>query len=1409
MARHSRQMSFALVAAAAVAVAVSGMAAHEAFAEPEIALDPRGEAEDTGQTFLNGGNDVKVFTYNGRTYAVVSAFIEGAHLLDITNPSAINPLNDGGQQSRNVQPSAGRITAVAEYTVGGKPYFIVTWSVSNAIQAFKIAEPGDRDGSGGAIKKVGTLVNRPNVLINAAMLGGASDLFIYSVGNKHYAAVTAEGVDRLTVVEVTDPNALGAHGSVKGSIADSGSLLLDGPSGIEHYQTNNRHYAVVVSSGDNGIQIVDITDPSNPTAADHLTDTGALLLDGAEGVAIYSVGGRTYAVVASSVDDGIQIIDITDPDDIFPVGKLGDTGSLLLDRVQDVAVHTIGERHYAVVTSLAEDGIQVVDVTNPYNPVPKANIGDNAVRELWGATGVDTFSIGDRHYAIVASDSDQGVQIIEMTAVTADAGDGQSTPTGQTVTLDGSASTVSRAVTPTYLWTQTGGQTVTLSGTTTERPTFTAPNEPSTLIFKLAVTHRTATSTDIVSVSVAPDAAGSADKTAVDLALRDSQIDTGQTFLNTAYDVKVFTHNDRIYAIVAASEEGAHLLDVTNPASIGPLNNGGQSQRNVQPSNADFRAVAVYTGNDGKTYFVGTWATSNAVQAYKIAERGDLDNSGGDLKQLDRLIARQNHLVHGKIQGASDLFVYTVREGDCNRLTGCLVFPAQPVKAPVTSQDLFVADGEAIYKQYAAVIGRNSDSLLVVDVTNPSALSSGARGHITDGGSLELDGPSGIEYYPRNGKHYAVVVSFDDDGIQIIDVTNPNRPTAADHLSDNADLLLDGAEGVAIYTVEGRTYAVVAARYDDGIQIVDITNPADIFPAGKLRDTGSLLMDRLRDVAIHQIGDRHYAVVTSVNEDGIQVVDITDPYNPVPKANIRDTGAPVLDSASGIDTFSIGPRHYAIVTAEGENGVQIIEMTVLTADAGGDRVIPGNIDEISLDGSASTVSSGVSPTYLWSQTGGPPVALSVPTIASPNFPPPAAPQVLSFLLTVSHGNVQVTDTVTITLEGNPATDVASFGGHISGDAVNVGTVTNPTGGGTSQYISMHFAGEGESQTFTYRLLEAPSGTVTVDFSTFVQSEPYGRPGYTWDAQAVSVSPRTLTFTPSNWYTPQVVTVTSQTDGDNTSEQAIIVIMSSAPGSYSGIHVTVDDRPGSPGTSGTSGGPIVLESAQRPVITLSGPYVMEVQLNSVWTDPGYTATDADGNDITASVTVTGAVDTAQAGTYLLYYQVADGSGTPATPQIRSVNVVAPAPQYQAPEPVQDPQPEPQQEPEQEPTQEPTQEPEQEPAQEPEQDPEQEPAQEPEQDPEQEPTQEPTQEPEQEPAQEPEQDHEQEPAQEPEQEPEGTESDQQQTCDIPAIVRQYDTDGSCKIERAEWLVVVDDAAAQRLTAPEVQTIAAHRG
>jgi LmbE family N-acetylglucosaminyl deacetylase len=69
----------------------------------------------------------------------------------------------------------------------------------------------------------------------------------------------------------------------------------------------------------------------------------------------------------------------------------------------------------------------------------------------------------------------------------ANAGPDQTVALGATVQLDGSGSTDPGGNPLTYLWSQTGGGTVTLSSTTAVQPTFTAPNTPDTLSFQLVV----------------------------------------------------------------------------------------------------------------------------------------------------------------------------------------------------------------------------------------------------------------------------------------------------------------------------------------------------------------------------------------------------------------------------------------------------------------------------------------------------------------------------------------------------------------------------------------------------------------------------------------------------------------------------------------------------------------------------------------------------------------------------------------------------------------------------------------------------------------------------------------------------------------------------------------------------------
>ena len=298
---------------------------------------------------------------------------------------------------------------------------------------------------------------------------------------------------------------------------------------------------------------------------------------------------------------------------------------------------------------------------------------------------------------------------------------------------------------------------------------------------------------------------------------------------------------------------------------------------------------------------------------------------------------------------------------------------------------------------------------------------------------------------------------------------------------------------------------------------------------------------------------------------------------------LRISFSPAIpDSLKSDLTLQVGNRQLALAdgTALGTNGVswsnpglswsvgQQVPLKLngpssssFFADAGPNQTTSTGVT-VTLDGSGSVVPSGGATTYAWTQTGGTTVTLSNSATASPTFTAPSTSVNLTFRLTISHGGLTATDTVTIKVR-TPSGTYTGHGGTTTSPSLGVQTVPK-VDGGTAQYVSVHFTGEDESRTFGYKLAEQPSGTITVDFLTMVQSEGYGRPGYTWDWQAVSVSPKTLTFTTSNWSTTQTVNLVSQIDDDGTPEQVIIVIRTSIPRAqgdpygYAGIHVTVDD-----------------------------------------------------------------------------------------------------------------------------------------------------------------------------------------------------------------------------------------------------------
>ena len=97
---------------------------------------------------------------------------------------------------------------------------------------------------------------------------------------------------------------------------------------------------------------------------------------------------------------------------------------------------------------------------------------------------------------------------------------------------------------------------------------------------------------------------------------------------------------------------------------------------------------------------------------------------------------------------------------------------------------------------------------------------------------------------------------------------------------------------IVVHDISNRTYAVVASEIDDGVQVIDITDPADPLPTAAITDDagGFTKLNGATSIAIHDVSNRTYGVVAGY--EGVQVIDITDPADPLPAAWLH--GGPIV-----------------------------------------------------------------------------------------------------------------------------------------------------------------------------------------------------------------------------------------------------------------------------------------------------------------------------------------------------------------------------------------------------------------------------------------------------------------------------------------------------------------------------------
>ena len=127
-----------------------------------------------------------------------------------------------------------------------------------------------------------------------------------------------------------------------------------------------------------------------------------------------------------------------------------------------------------------------------------------------------------------------------------------------------------------------------------------------------------------------------------------------------------------------------------------------------------------------------------------------------------------------------------------------------------------------------------------------------------------------------------------DDGVQILNITDPSTITAADSIADGGGIMLDGADQITIFESDSHTYAAVTAYWDDAVQILDVTDPYDITAAGSIAGGITTILDNLNAITIFESGSHTYAAVSSFN--GVQIMRIdTTPDTTPPVIALRGT----------------------------------------------------------------------------------------------------------------------------------------------------------------------------------------------------------------------------------------------------------------------------------------------------------------------------------------------------------------------------------------------------------------------------------------------------------------------------------------------------------------------------------------
>ena len=209
---------------------------------------------------------------------------------------------------------------------------------------------------------------------------------------------------------------------------------------------------------------------------------------------------------------------------------------------------------------------------------------------------------------------------------------------------------------------------------------------------------------------------------------------------------------------------------------------------------------------------------------------------------------------------------------------------------------------------------------------------------------------------------------------------------------------------------------------------------------------------------------------------------------------------------------------------------------------------------------------------------------------------------------------------------------------------------------TSGYTTNNKPSDDSDEDKSEKDTEEPVITIIGDESVSInQGSAYNDEGATamdnvdGDITSQIVTENNVDTSKTGYYT--VIYRVSDSSGNTAEATRVVNVVST-------ITTTKKNASGSSSSSKTTTKRRVTTTTSRittpPTITLKGSSYITLNQGDRYSDPGYSATDARGKDLTGSVKISGSVNTSVAGTYTIRYTVTDSYGNTAT-KTRTIKV----------------------------------------------------------------------------------------------------------------------------------------------------------